>query len=563
MKTTKRFIAMAAALTLTACAAMPMSIMTASAADITISGISTDQAHTFEVYQIFTGTLDTDNNQFSELKWGSGIASYKINDSTTVTAGTAGTLVPDSVIEDMKGVSGANDSEKARALIDKITKSNTSTQVTSATTGTDAGKATLTGLADGYYLVLDTTALNGKDDANSAYIIQVAGEGVEVAIKNAITTVDKEVEDETDEVANTGSVFGEAADHAINESFKFKLTATIPADADLAAYDTYMLNFKDTMSEGITFDRIESVKAYNATTLAGNKALTLEESSNYTKTSPNYVSGTSGPKSWTLTIDDIKSFVNDNNKGTDGADVSVFGKEVITVEVIYTAHLNEAAIVDTASRSGGTASDTNNNKVILEYSNNPDSTGTGGSKGVTPEDYVWVFTYEVDNTKYKISTTAGNELENAEFKLYDSTGNTEIGLIYDNSLTAYRPVASGETATVMKSSNVDSTKGQFNIKGLDAGTYVLKETKAPDGYNKAGDITITIGATHTEETDGTAKVVLTGIDTGVENSIVDTKNSTLPATGGIGTTLFILGGGCAAGIAGIYLISKKKTREEE
>ncbi|HOC32718.1 MAG TPA: isopeptide-forming domain-containing fimbrial protein [Ruminococcus flavefaciens] len=547
MKTTKRFIAMAAALTLTACAAMPMSIMTASAADIKITGVSTTQAHTFEVYQIFTGDLS--DGTFSNLKWGTGITSYKLDDSTVVNAGTAGTLVPDSVIEDMKGVSGANDSEKARAIIDRITKSTTKAcdDVTSVN-----GEASIEGLANGYYLVLDTTALNGKDDANSAYIIQVAGEGVEVAIKNAITTVDKEVEDETDEVANTGSVFGEAADHAINETFQFKLTATIPPDADLAAYDTYMLKFNDTMSAGVTFESIDSVKISSAT-LKDNAALTLT-SSQYEETAT--TASNKAGLTWDLTIEDVKSLVN-------AGSANIFGKEEIKVEVIYNAHLNENAKVDTASRSGGTAENTNNNKVSLEYSNKPDNTGTGTSLGKTQEDYVWVFTYEVDNTKYKISANAGNELEGAGFTLYSDSEKTTAIKLLDNGDGTYTVADQTATSGTITEMTSHTGNGIFNIKGLDAGTYYLRETSVPEGYNKADDITITIGATHTEETNGTAKVVLTGINNEVENKIVDTKNSTLPATGGIGTTLFILGGGCAAGIAGIYLISKKKTREEE
>ena len=93
---------------------------------------------------------------------------------------------------------------------------------------------------------------------------------------------------------------------------------------------------------------------------------------------------------------------------------TTWGEDEIVVEVVYNAHLNENAIV---SKSDVTDGVVNNNKVYLEYSNNPDSTGTGTSKtGKTPEDYVWAFTYGVDNTKYKNEALAGNELQNAGFK---------------------------------------------------------------------------------------------------------------------------------------------------
>ena len=105
---------------------------------------------------------------------------------------------------------------------------------------------------------------------------------------------------------------------------------------------------------------------------------------------------------------------------------------------------------------------------------------------------------------------------------------------------------------------------EYNIIGLDAGTYYLHEELAPQGYNKADDVEIVIEATHTENAAGTAGVLTLSNNTkGLANSIVDTKNSELPLTGGIGTTLFVLGGGCAAGVAGIYLISRKRTKEED
>lgn len=536
MKTTKRFIAMAAALTLTACAAMPMSIMTVSAADtssITVTGTYAKE-HTFEIYQVMAGKYDATAKTFSELKWGADVTAYSGKNVTP------GDLVSDADIEAISRITDAG------TLPTSLTLKATGRKYANKTGSEDVS---FTGLQEGYYIIKDVTNLSDQDDSNSAWIVQVAGT-TNIAIKNAKPTVDKQVQDETTdaEAGADADGYGESADHAINESFNFKLKANILADADLKEYSTYAIKFNDTMCDGVTYEGIESV-----TVKSGSNSKTLA-ATDYTLDVTNIKNDGGG--SFTLLINDIKTLLPAS---------TTWGESDIVVEVIYKAHLNEKAVVDDDSRSNGTITDTNYNSVYLNYSNNPDATGGGTTQpgGKSETDYVWVFTYEVDNTKYKISADAGNELEGAEFKLYDSTGNTEIGLIYDNGLAAYRPVASGEPVTVMKSSDAASTKGQFNIKGLDAGTYVLKETKAPDGYNAAENITFTIGATHTEETDGTAKVVLTGINNEVENKIVDTKNSTLPATGGIGTTLFILGGGCAAGIAGIYLVSKKKTREEE
>lgn len=534
MKKTRRIAAMIAAMALTATMVVPSAMMSASAASIEITGISATEAHTFEVYQIFTGDL-TDAT-FTNLKWGTGISQY---DSAAVASGE---LVPSDTIDAITALTGT-DKEKANTIISKITPSSTKAceDVVSA-----SGTASITGLADGYYLIKDVTNLDGKDDANSAWIIQVAGTVTNLAIKNAKPSVDKQIHDEPAdaETGHTDTGWGESADHAINESFQFKLTATIPADSDLTAYETYKLMFTDTMSAGVTFESIESV------TVGGTAIATTAYTANKVGSSPAAApaNGDAGI-SWTLSIDDIIPLIPTGK---------TLGSDEIVVEVIYNAHLNENAIISTAS---GNDLEVNNNKVKLTYSNNPDNTGAGTSKtGETPEDFAWCFTYEVDNTKYKVSAADGNELPGAGFTLYsDSEKTTAIKLI-DNSDGTYTVAdqnATSGTITQM-TSNAD---GIFNIKGLDAGTYYLSETLVPTDYNAAADITITITATHVENSGGTAANLTLGGDNRA-NQVVDTKNNSLPSTGGMGTTLFILGGGVTAACVGIYLVSKKRTKEE-
>lgn len=537
MKTTKRFIAMTAALTLTACMAMPISMMTASAADITITGLTAESPHEFEVYQIFTGDLN--DGTFTNLKWGTGIASY-----TGVSSLTAGGFVPVSVIDDITALTGT-DREKAKVVIDKITPS--STKILNSASGSD-GKWVNSGtslsiddLANGYYLIKDITDLSADDDANSAWIIQVAGDNVEVGIKNAKPGVDKTVAD--DEGAST--TWGESADHDINETFQFKLTATIPKDDDLAAYTSYFLELTDTMSDGVTFESIpEGGIKIDGTAVTSGYTITHKEEGSYTSGAPTDTAGAE----WKVTFNNIKTLITSN-----------WGTQAHTVEVVYNAHLNENAVV---SKTGGDSIATNNNKVKLTYSNNPDSLGNGTpTTGETPEDYVWVFAYEVDNTKYHTAATEGNELQGATFKLYTDSScadDKEYKLVWSSAANAYIPTSG--TGSAMTSND----DGLFNIKGLDAGTYYLKEISAPATYNVDTNVrTIVISATHGEAAFESAATLDLEGSSNMANAIVNTKNSALPSTGGIGTTLFILGGGCAAGIAGIYLISKKKTREEE
>ena len=481
---------------------------------ITINNEAT--GHTYEAYQIFTGDLS--KGVLSNIVWGSGITAdgqtalqnKYVTAETKSAAGVAEALTNDNAVLFAKDAAGYL----------------TTTKVDS--TYNETGKNyTISGLDAGYYLVKDKdSSLTDKDDAYTSYILKVAGDTT-VSPKSAKPTVDKQVHDETaDAEAGATDGWGESADHAINESFQFKLIANLPADTDFSAYETYKVVFTDTMSNGVTFESIASVTVDGVT-------LTADQ---YTATA---TAGQAGG-SWTLTINNIKSIAGVNL--TDGADIVV----------IYNAHLNENAQVN--HESGTT---TNQNEVYLQYSNNPNASGEGGNElGKTPEDIVWVFTYEVDNTKVDATnSTDRTPLAGAGFRLYDSTGTTEIGLIYDSTISAYRPVKSGETAVEMTSA--DST-GVFNIKGLDAGTYVLKETTVPSGYNKCADTTVVIKATHTENASGASATTTLSSDSNVTNIIENKQGSTLPETGGMGTTIFYVIGAILVIGAGVVLITRKR-----
>lgn len=470
--------------------------------------------HTYEAYQIFTGDLS--NGVLSNIVWGSGVTSdgqtalqNKYDDAEIKSAaGVAEALTNDNAVQFAKDAAGYLTTTKAVSTYSEADK-----------------KYTIDGLAAGYYLVKDQNdSLAGKDDAYTSYILKVVG-NTNVTPKSAKPTVDKQVHDETaDAEAGATDGWGESADHAINESFQFKLIANLPADTDFNAYEKYKVVFNDTMSDGVTFESIASVTVDGVT-------LTSEQ---YTTTA---TTGKAGG-SWTLEITDIKSISGVNL--TDGADIVV----------IYNAHLNEKAQVN--HESGNT---TNQNKVYLEYSNNPNASGEG-ELGKTPEDIVWVFTYEVDNTKVNATDSENKKpLAGAGFRLYDSTGNTEIGLIYDGTLSAYRPVKNGETAEEMTSA--EST-GVFNIKGLDAGTYILKETTVPAGYNKCADTTVDITATHVEAADGASATTTLSSDSNVTNTIENKQGSTLPETGGMGTTIFYVVGAILVLGAGILLITRRR-----
>ena len=388
----------------------------------------------------------------------------------------------------------------------------------------------------GYYLVVDTTPFNPGDfdHAYNSFLLMVthANWNVPITPKAEKPSVKKEVFDNFDNQDGTSTGdFGSSADHAINEKFQFKLTATLPASTDHAYdyYDTYAVCFKDTLSEGITYDGPDSVVIESKGNPGNRYDITDSSTIDISKLeSQNY---------FEVNIHDVKACAKDAGFDlNDGA----------TITFTYTAHLNEKATVNTTS--GPTD---NKNSVQLQYSNNP---RPGDYWGTTPKSEVYVYTYQLSNTKRQ-NTVDGLALAGAGFKLYsDAECNNEVGLYQEGEF--YYPIkdATGKKAVEM----ISGENGQFNVKGLDAGTYYLKETITPAGYDTCGVTPVTIKADHS----GNDHVNLEGSN--LTNDIVNIKAGgiTLPSTGGIGTTLFyVVGGGLM--VAAIVLLVTKKRMENK
>lgn len=395
----------------------------------------------------------------------------------------------------------------------------------------------------GYYLIVDNIDFSNGDyyhAYNSFLLVNDTQQGeYNVIINHKVVkpTVEKKVYDNDNNDISSAGGWGSSADHAINEKFQFQLIAKLPASKDNGRaydyYDKYTVCFNDTLSAGITFDNLDTVKIAN---VDGDNS---KEITNY-KFDDTDLHEAGHPTSFKLSIDDVK---------TCAAAAGLNLNDGATITVTYTAHLNDNAAVN--STSGPTD---NKNKVQLQYSNNPRNSAYWG---FTPESEVRVYTYQLNNTKYRDDDTTGNELAGAGFRLYsdkDCTEEQEIKLKKNTTDGTYSPYFGAGAGDEMFSDE----HGQFNVKGLDAGTYYLKETKTPDGYSACADKKIVISATHTEY-----NVSLSG-ESNLNNKIINKKAGgiTLPSTGGIGTTIFyVVGGGLM--VAAIVLLVTKKRMENK
>lgn len=387
----------------------------------------------------------------------------------------------------------------------------------------------------GYYLVVDTTPFNPGDfdHAYNSFLLMVTRDNWNVPItpKAEKPSVKKEVFDNFDNQDGTSTGdFGSSADHAINEKFQFKLTATLPASTDHAYdyYDTYAVCFKDTLSEGITYDGPDSVVI---------------------KSNNNTHDTTIDPSKYTI---DTKNLENQNYFEVNIHDVKACAKDAgfdlndgATITVTYTAHLNDKAYVNT-----GSGSTENKNSVQLQYSNNP---RPGEYWGTTPKSEVYVFTYQLNNTK-RAEKEDGAPLKDVGFCLYSDEACAHKVELYKEG-DFYFPIKDATDKKAVEEMYSDKD-GKFNIKGLDAGTYYLKETNPPADYSACANKEIVISATHDVN-----HVSLSG---NLSTTIINKKDGgiTLPSTGGIGTTLFyVVGGGLM--VAAIVLLVTKKRMENK
>lgn len=286
----------------------------------------------------------------------------------------------------------------------------------------------------------------------------------------------------------------------IGDTVKYKTTITINGSVEKVV-------LHDKMDTGLTFDETSvNVKVDGADVAAAN----------YTLKKP----GTELSDPCTFEIEFKDSYIAGLETGKQ-------------IEVTYSATLNESAVIGTPG---------NKNDTWLKY---------GNSGSVTSETTTYSYSFDLVKTD-----SDGTLLAGAKFKLYaDQNCANEIKLVADGD-NAYRVAKTGEKAVESIETNATSA---LTIKGLKGTTtYYLKEIEAPKGYNELENaFAFTIASANVSSNLGTtSNKWVEGTSTGIH--IINNAGTTLPSTGGMGTTVFYVVGGGLMAVAVVLLVTKKR-----
>lgn len=562
-KLISRFMAVLMAMTMIL--SMSMTAFAAEAPKGTLTVNNTVAGKTLDLYQIFTATKNGENVAYTLNSAYEGF--FKNNTRIPGSESLTGEALSEKAYEYVKTQVGTNgDAETAKTfakdMLGWILDSANNITVTT-TVNTTATSTVVPDLAYGYYLVYpkgatDTSTAPGNGNqtyTSAASLVNITADTATINMKSNYPTVDKkiipaqsgsgikvgaivdgswesnhqmELDDENDPedtIAPHGTADEKkAGDFGIGDTITYQLTSKVP---DMTGYDSYTFKFSDTLSKGLDLKEVLSVKVGNTTvtaksTGANTYALAYDKSN----------------RTLTVTLNDFyNSYKNRTGE---------------TITVVYTATLNRDAVI---------GMNPNTNKAVVEYSNDPKSDGTGKSE----PSIVDVHTFDFTIFKYYLKDETQTGLANAEFELYKANEagdaadtNAKINIV-DEGNGVYRQATADEAkATGFTSAKIVSdADGKVLVKGLDAGTYYLRETKAPEGYNKLlSDITVVIKADYDVKTGKltsysvdytyngktTNGVAITNKTDSPEVAVENKTGAQLPSTGSKGALMVTLAG---------------------
>lgn len=531
---------------------------------ITVNGKA---GHTYQAYQIFTGTVSADGKTLSDIKWGTGVTPAtllsKLKENTAVSSYFMDITDADNNAEKIAEIIGGfNDSSKEAYAVAGAVEASVTATLASGTIANDAKSTKITVSHAGYYLIKDANGT--QDNSETVYtrnILKIVEPNTTITTKDAVPSLKKTITG----INATNSENVEANTAGIGDKINYKLTATIP---DMSGYTSYTFKITDTMSKGLTFNNDVAIKI-GETTLEN----TAFEISSVT------TDGDSGNQTFTITINDFISYKDD------------VGNNII---VTYSATLNEKA--NLSSTNGNT------NEAKITYSNDPNKPD---STGDTPTSKVKTYTTglklkKVANTangktlagaKFKISGTSSkvilvnstvyNKADDGTYYLKkDGTYTTtepdeETKNTYDSTTQKYKKIDTVTKETVPTTFETEAyvdKDGVLKIEGLGKGTYTITELVAPDGYNLLTDpIIIIISASNVTFDSCTWSIKNGDTDLNVDANdntlylltVINKAGSTLPSTGGMGTKLFYTIGGILMAGAAIVLVVRKRRSDAE
>ena len=559
-KMISRYLAvlMAVAMVLT----MSMTAFAAEAPKGTLTVNNTVAGKTLDLYQIFTATKSGENVAYTLNSAYEGFFQSKISGASTLT-GEALSEKAYTYVKEQVGTNGDAETAKtfAKDVLGWILDSNNNITATK-TVNTTATSTVVSDLAYGYYLVYPKGATGNQTYTSAASLVSITAETATINMKSNYPTVDKKLvstqtpgnnsitvngilnpswesihqgvlgEDDENDPEDTIAPHSEsdekkAGDFGIGDTVTYQLTSKVP---DMTGYNSYTFKFTDTLSKGLDLKAILSVKVGDTELKAGKAG-----DNTYL---PTYTTNENGTHTLTISFNEFYNNFKDRTGDT--------------ITVVYTATLNKDAEI---------GMNPNTNKAVVEYSNNPSTGGTGTSE----PSIVDVHTFNFTIFKYYLKDETKTALANAEFELYKANAagdaaDTDAKInIVDEGKGVYRQATADEAkATDFTSAKIVSdADGKVLVKGLDAGTYYLRETKAPDGYNLLlDDVKVEIKAVYDDTTGKltsysvdytyngktTTGTAITAADNSPEVAVENKTGAELPSTGSKGALMVTLAG---------------------
>ena len=408
---------------------------------ITVSGTV---ASSYDAYQIFSADVvdgDSDAKIATDLAWASDAA----RDAVLPVLHSAG--MPDSQTTAQEAAEWLNaDSHLTSALSAQLARSLRSSGAVSV--ALNAGTAAE--LSSGYWLIVADDDIAQNEAGTAPIMALVGGSAVTVKPKAAAPKVAKHV------LEDSAAAWGKAADATVADDLYWRLSATVPAG--LMAYDTYAVQFVDTMSAGLDPSKVAaSMHVYVA---AG-----AEGGFDAVPAGKDGRAGTEPAKGWT----DITAQCGVSVEGSSftvrtgdliaalgGADAFTAGARVVAV---YNAPLNSAC-------NHGIAKG-NPNEVYLRYPRSPfaDQSGEAGFTR-TPSDDATAYTWDLALTKR--GSDGDKPLPGAVLSITDDRGRTLA--------------ADGTWDAEGKATVTTGEDGRVTVSGVDSGKLEVRELKAPKGY---------------------------------------------------------------------------------